>query len=110
MNLLTNQIQGILTLFEQLEKEIDFLLENEDDGRKERIEFLCSRLDQKRNELNKKYPEDELKKLNPIFEPKINIINRKLDKLITHREHYTHNIKELLKIHSNRKKMIQYGK
>lgn len=110
MNLLLNQVQGILTLFGQLENELNYLSENPDDLRRERLEFLTNKIDEKRNELKLRYPGEELKKLNPLFANKISTVQYKLQEIIGAKNETAENIKYLLKIHRNRKKMVQYEK
>ncbi len=110
MEYLLNQIQGINTLFIQLNEELNHLLNDVDESRKSRLEFLINSIEKKREELKKRYDENQLKQFNPIFEPSIRSVQEKLDKLIAQRKQNINEIKQLLKISSNRKKMAIYEK
>ncbi len=110
MEQLANQIQGLNTLFIQLEGELDYLLENRDDLRKERFEFLVNTIEKKREELKSKYESSILKQFNPIFDAHIKSVSEKLSKIIEYKREDLDNIKKLLKISGNRKKVAQYQK
>jgi hypothetical protein len=110
MSELVNQIQGINTLFSQLDGELDFLIEENDETRSGRIEFLVNAIESKRNYLKKHYRDEELKQFNPYFGSKIENVETKLEKLIYGRKIYLSQIKELLKISANRKKIAGYQK
>ena len=110
MEYLANQIKGINTLFIQLDEELSFLLENQDEIRRERLAFLVNTIEEKREELKNKYDDRQLKQFNPFFQKYIDSVRAKLARLISQKNKNIEDIKFLLKISSNRKKMAAYKK
>ncbi len=110
MEALRNEIDGIKSILSELTQEIERLILRQDDTRSERLKFLTSLAQKKRNELLKKYSLSELQKYNEELSVPVQIVNRKLDELRKLREKAKEEISKELKSIQNRKKVVAYKK
>ncbi len=110
MELLRNEIDGIKSILSELSNEIDKLMISKDNTHSERLKFLTSLAQRKRNELLDKYPLYKLQKYNEELSAPVQSVNRKLDELRKQREKSSKEIAKELKSIQNRKKIVAYKK
>ncbi len=110
MEVLRNEIDGIKSILAELSREIDRLILVKEDTRSERLKFLTTLAQKKRNELLEKYPLHVLQQYNEELSIPVQAVNRKLDELRKLREKATKEIGAKLKSIQNKKKIVAYKK
>jgi flagellar biosynthesis chaperone FliJ len=110
MEVLRNEIDGIKSILSELSKEVDKLIISTENTSSERLKFLTTLAQRKRNELLNKYPLYELQKYNDELSVSVKLVNRKLDELHKQRKKSVKEIAKELKSVQNKKKIAAYGK
>ncbi len=110
MEVLRNEIDGIKTILGELSREIDRLIARKEDTRSDKLKYLTSLAQRKRNELLNKYPLHELQKYNEELSKPVKLVNEKLDILHKLRKRTSEQIARELKSIQNKKKIVAYKK